>query len=466
MRKYKFPRRDGIDNKYLTELEALLNSQKNIDSGTLFPDQIKAFQCGQILLKHINKNNLQGGFCLLQIMNLNRSYIYGGADKNQNVWKQIMEIIASCLPAQSYISRVSLGVAIHYWGQDIENNFKATLEKIKNKLLIDNASFVNETAIHMPIITRIGYLIYPDDCGYKDSFKPITCYAAMTSSDIEPVNKSSYFRRFDHDFLNKVNQRFESEKKLIDAILNGGFELFYQPVIDLVNHKIISAESLLRWKSPGLSQNRNDEYIPIIENSKYITSFTEYTFEALTDFIERNYHLLPIDFRISFNLSQSVFKWENFQLVEMIENAINTFPYLPNVLIIEITESAYFSKSISDEVLSSLMQIKELGIQIAIDDFGSGYGALKLISSNIPDIIKLDKEVTKEICNTQEDSTFLKSLIYAASLSKFKIIAEGIETNQQQTLMLYYGIRFAQGYNFSKALNEKDFLQFLNDYHL
>lgn len=464
MKKYKFPKRGSINSDHLIELESLLNSEKNVDSVTKIPNQIKAFHCGEILLKHINKNNLQGGFSIIQVMNLHQSYIYGDF-QNLNVWKKIIEIIDSCLSPQGYLAIVNLGIVIHSWGNNIEKDFKLTLKQIREKLLLlETGSIFLETSINLPITTDIGYLIYPNDCGQQESFFPVTCFTAMTISDVYCVDKKSYLSRYHHSLAKKAELKIKTEKKLILSILKNDIKLFIQPVFDLLTNQIIGIESSFRCMNSAFSGRENSEYVSVIENSKYILDFTKYSFNNLVDFIHKNKCLLSKDLKIYFKIPEAVFKWDNFTLINMIEKAIRNIPELPTFLVIEISESAYFVKTISNEIRCTLIKIKRLKIQILINNFGRGYGALKLLTSNIPDIIKLDRKLTRDICNQRLDSTFMKSLIYAAKLSKFIIIAKGVETKKQKMLLLHYGIRFGQGNNLSKPLSEKDFLKYISEF--
>jgi EAL domain-containing protein (putative c-di-GMP-specific phosphodiesterase class I) len=135
---------------------------------------------------------------------------------------------------------------------------------------------------------------------------------------------------------------------------------------------------------------------------------------------------------------------------------------LASHLTIEITESAYTNKSISDIAVSNLRQVKDLGVKVSIDDFGSGYGALKLLASNIPSCIKLDRELTVEFCSTNtSEQSYIKNLIHTANISGLSVLSEGIETLAQKEFLIKHGIFSGQGYLYSKPLPEKEFISYL-----
>jgi EAL domain-containing protein (putative c-di-GMP-specific phosphodiesterase class I) len=211
-----------------------------------------------------------------------------------------------------------------------------------------------------------------------------------------------------------------------------------------------------------LSASGTYDYICIIENSRYITDFTQQAFYKIIAFFNKNRSLIPPDFQLSFNVSPAVFRWPKFNLAKMVEDEVDKDPDLASHLTIEITESAYTNKIISDIAIKSLCQLDELGVKVSIDDFGSGYGALKLLSSNIPKCIKLDRELTTEFCSSDiSEQSYIKSLVHTVNISGLSVIAEGIETLGQKEFLIKNGIFYGQGYLYSKPLPEKEFMTYL-----
>lgn len=125
-------------NNYYDELIKLLHSDEDNDA-TGFPQQSKLFNCGQLLLKYVNDTNLKACFAVIEFQNIERSYVYGGAIINLKVWRLILEIIRNALPVNAYLGRISLGVAVHAWGDNIEQEMLEVFRKIETGLM--NLSF-------------------------------------------------------------------------------------------------------------------------------------------------------------------------------------------------------------------------------------------------------------------------------------------------------------------------------------
>jgi len=462
MRGYNFSRFDSSPHtKYLVELENLLNSPEERDT-TGYNNQTKMLACGDILFKYLNATSTPAVYCAGDVLNIQRSTIYGSTDNTLNIWKEILDIIDTCLPPQSYLARIHIGFAIHMWGDNIENEIEGILNKIQSKLEKFDLYFSTaDNPIYLTIATKIGYLVYPKDTGYLESYKPITRYTALSTTGYLNLEYHSSIKRFDKDFYEDVKRNIEIEEKVFRMVNNETFELLFQPQIDLETGKIVGAESLSRWDDHGLIGEHTGLYIEIIENSRYIIDFTIASFKKLTTFLKENKNILDKNFHISFNLSRAIFKWIDFDFVEMIKNELGSDTYLIPHIQIEITESAYLSRHLSDKVLASVIALNDMGFGIVIDDFGSGYGSLNIITSNVAKIIKLDKKITEQLCQSDTNNIFILGLVHATKHANFEIIAEGVETQEQEDRLKELGIFLVQGYKYSKNLEKKEFLAFL-----
>jgi len=457
---YKFNKDKVYDNQYLQQVEKALNSPSNVDKNSGFPNQDKMVQCGKLLLQHLNCNDISGAFCMVSVLNTERSYLYGGATHNLDLWRSILECISNSLPEHAYVGRISIGLAIHVWGNNAE---KALLESIKvfthklERMPLNDIFSDKNISLFLP--SHSGYVIYPQDTGYLDNFIPITRYAAIAALDMKQDLFQSKQQQFRAELLDKINTSISDEKYLIKSIFDDSFVLYYQSQHDLVTNELIGVEALARWSGNGLSFSKTYDYICLIEEGQYITNFTEVSFHKLVEFFKKYQPLFPVGFQLSFNLSPAVFKWPNFDLLKMIKHEVDLVPDLIPHLIIEITESAYTNKTTSAIAVKTLKQIKDLGIQISIDDFGSGYGALQLLASNIPTCIKLDRELTTAFCVTASDKkSYIKNLIHTANFSGLSVLCEGIETLQQKNFLTKQGVFIGQGYFYSKPLKETDFI--------
>ena len=462
MRRYHFSHLDTTPSaKHLIELENLLNSPEERDT-TGYNNQTKMLKCGDILFKYLNETHTPAVYCAGEVLNIQRSTIYGSTDNTLNIWKEILDIIDSCLPVQSYLARIHIGFAIHIWGDNIENDIEDILKTIQSKLEKFDLYFSTiEKPIYLTIATKIGYLVYPKDTGYLESYKPITRYTAISTTGYLNLDYHSTIKRFDKNFYEDIKRNIEIEEKVFKMVKDETFSLLFQPQIDLRTGKVIGAESLSMWSDHGLIGEHTEIYIEIIENSRYIIDFTIASFRKLVSFLKLHKNILPKDFYISFNLSRAIFKWVDFDLVKMITSELASNMHLIPYIQIEITESTYLSEYLSNKVLSSVIALNKLGFGIVIDDFGSGYGSLNIIANNVAKIIKLDKKITEQLCESNENNIFIIGLVHAVKYANLKIIAEGVETQEQEDKLKDLGIFFVQGYKYAKNLKEKEFLDYL-----
>ncbi|MFW5440563.1 MAG: hypothetical protein ACKE5M_07740, partial [Methylophilaceae bacterium] len=223
MKKYKFSFNQSKDIK---EIQDQLNLPSDIDISTGFPNQDKMIVCGKLLLKYLNKSKEPGVFCVVQILNTERSYIYGGATPNLMLWKRILECISAHLPTNAYIGRVSIGIAIHAWGDNLTEEFVKVVDDFSTAL---ESTHFDEVAlvggIDPFLATKTGYLHYPEDIGYVDDFIAISRYTALTSADITSELMQSTVKRFSYSLLEKADNYVSSEVLLIDSIGKQNFDL-------------------------------------------------------------------------------------------------------------------------------------------------------------------------------------------------------------------------------------------------
>ncbi|RUM72374.1 MAG: hypothetical protein DSZ08_01070 [Sulfurovum sp.] len=463
IKKYHFSSPSSCNTKYLKQLEAFLNSPEDIDVTTKYNSQKKMLQCGELLLKHLNTNNINGVFCAIDVKDVQRSSIYGGADQSLNIWKEILDAVSTCLPNNAYLARVHIGFAIHLWGKNIEKEMPDILNAIQERLeKFDILQSDTNKQFYLSFSTNIGYVVYPQDTGKLETYKPLTLYAAISTSDYIYRDTPSTIRRFTQSFYNNLQDKVNSEHTIFKILEDESFELTYQPQINLQTHKIIGAECLSKFPGTSINKNRTQEYIDILENSKYIIKFTEISFRKLIDFLKKYASLFPKDFHIAFNLSRAIFRWTHFDLIEMVKRELKGYEHLIAHIQIEITESAYLSRQLHHKTFNkTINELHSLGFSIAIDDFGSGYGSLIMIANSLPNIIKLDMNMTKSICDTTNNNLFIISLLYAAKYANFDIIAEGVETQTEEDILVSLGLHLVQGYKYSKNLDEKDFIYYL-----
>lgn len=460
---YTFKKSSQYDTTDLDTIETLLNSSENQDSITHYPHQISMMRAGEILLKHLNKNNLHGVFCAINISNIEQASIYEGANKTLNIWREVLDTIYPLLPQNAYIGKVHFGIALHFWEEEaiIISETELLLNKIQYALnTLQITTIKNEdTAFHLTLFSKIGYISYPKDTGKLNSYLPLTKYAVISTIDTLNHDYHSSITRFTQSHYDTLQEKILLESKIFKQASLKQFQLYYQTQINLETKQMIGAEVLSHFNQmPSSSYYNTEHYIQLLENSKYIIEFTYASFEKLIHFLDTNLSSLPQGFLLGFNLSRSVFQWSDFELITMIQSIVKEKTHLIPYIQIEMTESAYLSKDSSSKVLQTIQKLHFLGFKISIDDFGTGYGSLIMLSSGYIDCIKLDRSITKQLCNHDINTVFIDSLLYAAKENNFKVVVEGIETQKEEDTIKALGLKYVQGYRYSKNISEKDFL--------
>ncbi|MGL5753743.1 MULTISPECIES: EAL domain-containing protein [Bacteria] len=262
-----------------------------------------------------------------------------------------------------------------------------------------------------------------------------------------------------NQLIKKLNRRAEIKKRLVSKELDGVYAVF-QPKFDLITKKILGAEALARWQDNSLGAIYPDEFIFIAEELKRVYLIDYKIAEETLKFINKipKIYLLSDNFRISFNISLQTFERKDF--LNTIINLIEKYKINPEVLEVELTETILGLNL--PTIIEKINHLKAKGIQVSIDDFTAGNSSVSLLSILPVDIIKFDKSILDRVDSNNKVATEVyKGLINIVKGSNFKIVAEGIETNEQLDFLKSHKVDIGQGYIFSKPISEIDFLKLL-----
>ncbi|WP_133015187.1 EAL domain-containing protein [Clostridium cuniculi] len=259
---------------------------------------------------------------------------------------------------------------------------------------------------------------------------------------------------------NNFNELIDNKSILDDmnkAIKNKEFRLVYQPKFDAKTQNVVGAEALIRWTKPDKTTVFPNEFIPVAEKTGFITFIDSYVFrevcEKQAEWLKKGYNIIPI----SLNISREKLKDQNF-LYEYLK-IIGEVDLEKEYVQLEITEGHTLSY---DNVRSNIVdKIKEAGFKVLIDDFGVGYSSLTMLKDIDADVLKLDRSFVTDDSNSGK--SMLKHIIKIAKIFNYKIVAEGVETEEQYNF-LKEECDEIQGYYFSKPLEEDEFIdKYLNN---
>jgi diguanylate cyclase (GGDEF)-like protein len=261
----------------------------------------------------------------------------------------------------------------------------------------------------------------------------------------QKVHKSGPFTLFEPHMDESTHRRREIEAKVRTAVEDGGFELFYQPIVDGSGSRLLGFESLIRLPDGKGSYLSPATFVPIAETRGYIRAMGTWVIQEAA----RQAALWPDDLFISVNLSAVQFR--DGDLVEIVEEALKTSGLPGRRLEIEVVESLLLERS--DEVLGQLNRLKALGISIDMDDFGTGYSSLGYLWRFPFDKLKIDQSFMVAFeegeANIRE---IVSTIVSLAKQMRMKVTAEGVETAEQAAFLHSLGCDQLQGYHFGRPM--------------
>jgi y4mF family transcriptional regulator len=265
------------------------------------------------------------------------------------------------------------------------------------------------------------------------------------------VGRNNY-QFFTEDMNQQMTNRMYLENELRRAMERDEFSLEFQPLVRLQDDKIIAFEALLRWHHPTRGLVAPDQFISVAEDNGLIIPIGEWVLrEACTQAkLLQNEGLDPV--KVCVNLSVQQFR--DPHLLTIVKNTLSEIGLEAKWLELEITESMLMDNA--DEVIRKLHELKSLGLSLAIDDFGTGYSSLSYLKSLPIDIVKVDRSFVRDIPNDQNDVEITAAVIAMAHKLKLKVVAEGVETEQQKTFLRNNACNYAQGFFFSQPLDKQN----------
>jgi diguanylate cyclase (GGDEF)-like protein/PAS domain S-box-containing protein len=257
----------------------------------------------------------------------------------------------------------------------------------------------------------------------------------------------------------EVIHRAQLETELRTAILKKEFQLHYQPILDLSSGTVVAMETLLRWDHPRKIKISPGEFIPIAEETNLIKELGQWVLEEACGQAARwQQEYCPMNpFALSVNISGRQFADSEF--VQTLEAAYGSAGLSPHNLILEITESTMLINTAA--TIEKLKAIRQLGVKLAVDDFGTGFSSLSYLHKFPIDVLKIDLSFVEKISDGKEGAAMARAIISMGETLGFTTIAEGIEKLDQIETLRNLGCNWGQGYYFAKPLDVRDMETFL-----
>ncbi len=267
------------------------------------------------------------------------------------------------------------------------------------------------------------------------------------------------FAMYETGMQDVVQERMELEMDLREALERSEFFLAYQPTLDLADMRPTGVEALIRWRHPERGVVQPNSFIPMLEETGLITEVGRW---VLSESCRQGAEWLAAGHEISMAVNVSGRQLDSDQLVDDIREALEDSGMAPERLTIEITETTLMRDV--EQTARRLSAIKALGVRIAIDDFGTGYSSLAHLQRFPVDALKIDRSFVSGLSHNKEGETLIQTLVQLGKALSIKTFAEGIEQQQELTLLREQDCDNGQGFLFARPLDPGEAELFLRDY--
>ncbi len=303
--------------------------------------------------------------------------------------------------------------------------------------------------------TSVGISVYPADAHTADQLLKNADSAMYRAKN---QDRDTY-RFFTAELDTRVQEHMALEQGLRHALENDELALFYQPQIDLDSGRIIGVEALLRWQSPGNGLVPPSKFIPVAEESGLIVAIGARVLEMACEQARRwQAEGLP-PLRTAVNLSPRQFR--DPELLALVRNTLDRSGLDAGLLELEITESLLMDEL--DHTIATLMHFQEMGLRISIDDFGTGYSSLAYLKRFPINTLKVDKTFVGDITEDQDDAAITRAIITMGHNLGVRIVAEGVETPEQEAFLRENRCDFAQGFHYGRPMDAEACTAFLRE---
>ncbi|MCR5848143.1 MAG: GGDEF domain-containing phosphodiesterase [Lachnospiraceae bacterium] len=401
-------------------------------------------------VSQILQNNRETPYLMLRfdIMNfryINESYGHDRADKVLMATVKQFEKVFD--PQRELCVRVNSDqfVAIVINDIEFEEKYMRYLKGIS-----DNA---NEAMIKYPIRLKMGmYQVRKEDQNVDLMIDRAN--AARKSVDVTSNNLTA---TYSDNIISNMRKVDAIESEMDKSLKNGEFKIYIQPKWDIVKDEIMGGEALVRWIKNDGSMVYPSDFIPIFESNGFIETLDFYMLEQLCIKMKemrkegKKYRFFPI------SVNQSRVLINNPDYVKNVEKTLKRYETDFSKIQLEITENLFFDQQ--DKMVDVVGQLKKLGLELAMDDFGSGYSSLNILKDVPFDILKIDKDFFDESIISKASSVILKKIFEMAEELDIDVICEGVETKEQVEMLKGFGCHAVQGYYYGKPMPCEEFIE-------
>ena len=333
--------------------------------------------------------------------------------------------------------------------ETLEIRLKDIADKISRRIY-------DEVQIHMAVV--MGVCRIPEEGSDIELFLSYSIQAA----DSLKGSYSNKIQTYDEKLISQLKEHDEREKLLESVDINKDFVAYYQAKVDIRNEQVIGAEALVRFKDPtdNGAIRAPGFFVPYYEQTGMITEIDFFVMEAVCKMLKRRIEEGKKVVPVSCNFSRLHFIKEGF--AERFETVLNQYQVPMDLIEVEITETLVMEELEQQKIMETVDILKQKGVHLSIDDFGSGYSSLGVFEQIPASVIKLDRSFLLNNENRKRQVKIMRNIVNLARDLEAQVVCEGVETEKDAELMMEIGAYVAQGYRYCKPIPEEDFEKMLD----
>ncbi len=425
-----------------------MTEQANTDSLTGLPN--RTFLMKRLKDSIINtgstENRLFGLLCLdidrFKSINDNLGHQYG-----DQLLIEMSRRLKSCVKADDTVARMG-GDEFVVLLDNIDNFSEAI--NVANKIKYSLARPITLDNNEFSTTTSIGIVVYASG----DVEPEVLIRNADTAMYRAKELGKDRCELFDHEMQKKVQHRINLQQALKRAIEQQEFLLNYQPIVEMETGNLKGFEALVRWNDPEHGIVSPLDFIPLAEETGLIVPIGKWVLEEAAGQLKAWHDRYSMPKPLSMSINLSVKQLACKDIISQINDILRKTQVNPSSLNIEVTESLFIEDAYA--AMSTLLEMKDIGIGLSLDDFGTGYSSLSYLYQMPLDILKIDRSFVDKMLNNSESASIVQTIVMLARNLKLNIVAEGIETTGQLGYLKDLGCQYGQGYHFSRPLSADD----------
>lgn len=443
-----------ITQPYIDEMKRAAENLSQLayrDPLTNLPNRIVFHHKLQEAVKQAERSQRLAAVLYLNLNGFKEINLRLGYSEGDLLLQQVAERLVNCsLGCASLVARLG-GDEFSLLLHDVNSKTEVIEAAQQIQCLLAQPYNLSEHSIQVQ--PSMGIALYPDDSSNPDN---LLNRADMAMRCAKLQNSATF------QFYLPEMETLTAERQMLHHKLNGALErqefiLHYQPQVNLITGRIIGAEALLRWQQPELGLIQPDKFISIAEETSLIVPIGEWVLHTACTQARVWQAATQMPIRVAVNLSARQFRQPN--LADKVAQILTATGLDPDLLVLELTETSVMENV--EATIVTLQRLQAMGVHISIDDFGTGYSSLNYLKRFPIDVLKIDKSFVQEISTDSNDAAIAKAIIAMAQSLQLKVVAEGVETEEQFAFLRQNGCHAMQGYLFSHAIESPEFEKLL-----